>query len=271
MACEKGEQNEELNKMKTFVSELQVKNLELEKKLEESEYSVQVFAKEFFDISQNLEKIAGKKQRILEYKENGLYSQEELDKLIKDDLETIAALMKKNNSKLQALSGQLQESENQNEKFKLLIEELNKTVKEKDEEILFLTENLNASQTEFVKIFEEYIEQSKQLEEAIAELRTAYFCFGSKKELKNADIIDQAGVFSSKKYLKNDFNKKYFQKVNIADWKQFKIGTFKSVELITNHDSSTYELVNDGGVWEIKISNPAEFWSSSKYLVILTK
>ena len=46
----------------------------------------------------------------------------------------------------------------------------------------------------------------------------------------------------------------------------------KRAELLTTHPSGSYELVKDDkGQLTLKITNPTEFWSVSRYLVIQVK
>jgi hypothetical protein len=46
----------------------------------------------------------------------------------------------------------------------------------------------------------------------------------------------------------------------------------KRAELLTTHPAGSYELVKDAkGQLTLKITNPTEFWSVSRYLVIQVK
>ena len=95
------------------------------------------------------------------------------------------------------------------------------------------------------------------------------YCFGSKKELKQNNIIGRSGILTSKK-LNEDFNKKYFRKIDIT--KNYSIPlAVKKVELITSHPSDSYKLIGEKNVEKLLITNPKSFWEASKYLVILTE
>ena len=69
--------------------------------------------------------------------------------------------------------------------------------------------------------------------------------------------------------MNEDFNKEYFTKVDISTTNSINIGA-KKAKIITTHPSSSYKLVGEKPVERIDILNPTEFWSSSKYLVIIT-
>ena len=65
-----------------------------------------------------------------------------------------------------------------------------------------------------------------------------------------------------------DFNREYFTKVNIEQFNSVNLGA-KKVTVLTNHPSSSYKLVGTKPVEKLEIKNPTEFWSASKYLVIV--
>ena len=97
-------------------------------------------------------------------------------------------------------------------------------------------------------------------------LNTAWFVFGTKSELKDQKILQKGDV------LKNaDFNKDYFTQIDIRTDKEIKLYS-KRAELLTTHPVGSYEWVKDAkGQLELKITNPNEFWSVSRYLVIQVK
>jgi hypothetical protein len=65
-----------------------------------------------------------------------------------------------------------------------------------------------------------------------------------------------------------DFNREYFTKVNIEQFTTINIGA-KKAKILTNHPTSSYKLVGDKPVDRLDIKNPDDFWSVSKYLVIV--
>ena len=90
--------------------------------------------------------------------------------------------------------------------------------------------------------------------------------FGTKKELKEQKILQSGDVLKS-----GSFNKDYFTKIDIRQTKEIKLYS-KSAKVLTTHPSSSYSLVKDSKEqFVLKISDPAQFWSVSKYLVIQVK
>ena len=61
------------------------------------------------------------------------------------------------------------------------------------------------------------------------------------------------------------------RKIDIRTDKEIKLYS-KRAELLTTHPAGSYELVKDAkGQLTLKITNPTEFWSVSRYLVIQVK
>lgn len=97
------------------------------------------------------------------------------------------------------------------------------------------------------------------------QLNTAWYAFGTKKELKEQQILSKGKV------LQGSFNKNYFTKIDIRTTREVKLYS-KSVKMLTTHPSSSYSLVKDSnGQLVLRITDPSTFWSTSKYLVIQVK
>jgi hypothetical protein len=104
-------------------------------------------------------------------------------------------------------------------------------------------------------------------------LNTAYFAFGSKKELLDNKVIStEGGVLGlgKNKELAADFNKDYFTEVNITELKEIPLG-YKKIEFTTNHPEDSYKLVETEMIDKLVITDAKKFWSVSKYLVIVVK
>ena len=114
--------------------------------------------------------------------------------------------------------------------------------------------------------------KSETIKQQKDEMNVAYYCFGSKDELIDNNVIEKAGGFVGlgKTYkLKSDFNKKYFNKVDVREFSQVLLAV-KKAELITTHPDGTFHFTgNEKSVENLVIDQQNEFWSASKYLVIL--
>lgn len=93
----------------------------------------------------------------------------------------------------------------------------------------------------------------------------AWFVFGTTKELKELDIIDENQV------LYEDFSKYSFTKIDIRIDKEIKLYS-KSARVLTSHPASAYTLKpNEMKQYVLRITDPQLFWSTSRYLVILAE
>ena len=90
--------------------------------------------------------------------------------------------------------------------------------------------------------------------------------FGTKAELKEQKILQSGDVLKS-----SNFNRDYFTKIDIRVDKEIKLYS-KSAKVLTSHPANTYTLAKDAkGQYVLRITNPTQFWSASKYLVIQVK
>lgn len=108
--------------------------------------------------------------------------------------------------------------------------------------------------------------QAQRLAQQEAEMNTAYYVFGTKKELKAQNILNSGDVLRSA-----GFNRDYFTKIDIRTTKVINLYS-KKAELLTNHPAGSYTLEkNAQKQYVLRITNPQAFWSTSKYLVIMVK
>ena len=152
-----------------------------------------------------------------------------------------------------------QELETQNQR----IQELQIQLAEKDIVIAQQDEAINSLNNDVENLAAENSSKSQTVAAQDKQLNTAWYVFGTKSELKEQKILEKGDV------LKNgNFNKDYFTKIDIRYDKVIKLYS-KSAKLLTNHPAGSYKLIKDTkGQYMVEITNPTEFWSVSKYLVI---
>lgn len=94
-------------------------------------------------------------------------------------------------------------------------------------------------------------------------INTAWYVFGSKSELKTQKILNKGEVLKT-----SNFDKSYFTQIDIRTTKEINLYS-KHAYLLTNHPAGSYALEKDEKEQMVlKITNPQEFWSISRYLVI---
>jgi chromosome segregation ATPase len=200
-------------------------------------------------------------------------------RMLKENVQFSAKRMQANRELINKLREQLKGSSLKGEQFKKAIENLLKELTEKDKQLQKLREELDSKDIHISELDEtinnlntnvsnlnnESAAKSQMISQQDKQLNTAWYVFGTKKELKDQHILEGGKVLNS------SFNKNYFTKIDIRVDKQIKLYS-KSARLLTAHPSSSYTLTRDNNKqFVLTITNPQLFWSTSKYLVILVK
>ena len=179
--------------------------------------------------------------------QGGAIESQSVSDKIKEDIRFISEKLKSNREQIAKLEKQLKNSSYQSAQLKKAI---------KNEAVVDLNKNVD-------ELSAENEAKTKTVEAQDQALNTAWYVFGTKSELKDQKILEKGDVLKNQ-----DFNKDYFTKIDIRVDKEIKLYS-KRAELLTNHPSGSYELVKDDkGQLTLKITNPKEFWSVSRYLVI---
>ena len=157
-----------------------------------------------------------------------------------------------------------------NEKSELIVV-LQKEVDKKNVQIEQLSQQIEELHADVKELEDINISQVDKINEQDTELNTVYYCFGTKKELKEQGILTGGGIFSKSKALKGDFNYEYFL---VADKRKLTaIPLFSSKAAIkTNHPNGSYQFTKDSdGSLTLQIIHSSVFWSLSPFLVIEIK
>lgn len=201
---------------------------------------------------------------------------------IKDNMQLISETLKKNKQQISELQDKLKRSGIQSAALKKTIDRLSSELDQKATMIVTLQEDLAKKNIriqeldEAVASLNEDVEnlattakaQSEKINSQDKALNTAYYCFGTSKELKDQKILSGGGLFSKSKALQTDFNKDYFISIDIREVKEIPLFAGKA-KLKSNHPEGSYELVKDeDGNLTLKITDTKAFWSLGKYLVI---
>ena len=175
---------------------------------------------------------------------------------IKEDIRFISEKLQSNREQIAKLEKQLKNSQYNSAQLKKAVANL---TKELDDAVAGLSQNVSELTAENEAKAATVASQDKAL-------NAAWFVFGTKSELKDQKILEKGDVLKSA-----DFNKDYFTQIDIRTDKEIKLYS-KRAELLTTHPAGSYELVKDAkGQLTLKITNPTEFWSVSRYLVIQVK
>ena len=198
---------------------------------------------------------------------------------IRENMQFIQSTMKQNKELINKLKQQVREGSIKSDQLKKIVENLTQQMEEKDRQLQALREELDKKDihiaeldeqvadlnTNVENLTEETAQKTQTINQQDKQLHTAWFVFGTKKELKEQNILSDGNV------LRSNFNKEYFTKIDIRIDKEIKLYS-KSAEVLTSHPSSAYTLQRDANKqYVLRITDPQLFWSTSKYLVVLVK
>ncbi len=198
---------------------------------------------------------------------------------IAENMQFIQQTMQQNRELISKLRNQLRQSSVKGDQLRRTLDNLTRQMEEKDTQIKSLmaeleaknvqigelTEQVSDLQTNVANLSEETTQKSQTISTQDKQLHTAWFVFGTKKELKEQRIIEDGEV------LRSNFNQDYFTKIDIRVDKEIKLYS-RSARLLTAHPASSYRLEQDANKqYVLRIENPSQFWSTSKYLVVLVK
>ena len=195
---------------------------------------------------------------------------------IRENMQFIQSTMKQNKELINKLKQQVREGSIKSEQLKKLVENLTQQMEEKDRQLQALRAELDKKDihiaeldeqvadlnTNVANLTEETNQKSQTINQQDKQLNTAWFVFGTKKELKEQNILSDGEV------LRSNFNKEYFTKIDIRVDKEIKLYS-KSAKILTSHPSGAYTLQRDANKqYVLRITDPQTFWSTSKYLVV---
>ena len=189
---------------------------------------------------------------------------------ITENIQFIQQTMQQNRELINKLRNQLRQSSVKGDELRRTLDNLTKELEEKDTQIKALMAELEAKniqitelstqvttlETNVANLSEESTQKSKTISAQDKQLNTA---------LKEQRIIEDGEV------LRSNFNQDYFTKIDIRVDKEIKLYS-RSAKLLTSHPASSYRLEQDANKqYVLRIENPSQFWSTSKYLVIQVK
>ena len=198
---------------------------------------------------------------------------------MRENIRSITEMMEHNRELIAKLRQQVRESSVRSDQFKTVIDnlvqqledndanlqKLQTELQEKDIHIAELDQTVVSLSSSIASLKEESSNKSETIIAQDKQINTAWYVFGTKKELQSQNIYEKGRV------LQSNFNKNYFTKIDIRIVKEIKLYS-KSVKIMTAHPTSSYQLIQDANKqYVLRINNPQNFWSTSKYLVVLVK
>jgi len=193
---------------------------------------------------------------------------------VEDNFKMISEILEKNKAQLAELNKKYKGSNAQVASLKNTIERLNQEMQERanrltelQEELAKRDETITELSSNLTQLSEQSEAQSATIKQQDKALHTAYYVFGTSKELKDQKILS-GGFLKSTKVLDDTFNKDYFLKIDIREVTEIPLYA-KKAKVWSNHPDGTYEFVKgDDNNLTFHITDTQRFWSLSKYLII---
>ena len=263
--CSKGSDDSE-NSIKDSIENV---SGNLNGKLNEKDAAIQELVSSFNEIQENLNAIKEKEKIISKVTSDGDVKSKEDQ--IKEDIQSIYDLMAKNKDRIGSLSKKLKNSKLQIDGLEKMIENMQATLSLKDSEIEELKTKIEGLNVELSSLTTNYKAVENESNQKTEIINTAFYAIGTSKELKEKNVITkEGGIIGLGKTTKlsSDFNKEYFTKINIEKTTSINLGA-KKIKILTTHPSNSYKLIGEKPIEKLEITNTKEFWSASKYLVII--
>ncbi|MBS2211772.1 hypothetical protein KEM09_10175 [Carboxylicivirga mesophila] len=234
------------------------------------------------EIDDNLQAIKEKENLITLNVASNETGGEALEERINRDIQVIYDLMLQNKEQISKLEKQLQQSGANNTNLNKLVKRLNAQLKDKTVEIIRLQQKLESQSLQIddlnftiegLQIVVDSLEGVKYatqqaLDETTEKLYRAYYVFGTKKELKEQEILSSDGFLSKAKLLAEGYSQDYFTTIDYRELDSLNVYMAKA-KILSNHPESSYTLeASEEGAMVLKISDKESFWSMSRHLVI---
>lgn len=200
---------------------------------------------------------------------------------VRENFTMIQDILKKNKADIEKLNQQLKNNSGQMSGLKSTIDRLNKELVERANTIAELQTSLSTRDAQIatlqtdVRALTENVDslavqtesQASKIREQDKELNTAYYMFGTSKELKEAKVVT-GGFLASTKVLNEGIEKSKFIRIDIRDTQSVPVYD-KKAKILTDHPKDSYVLENNAdGQKVIKITDYKRFWSLSKFLIV---
>lgn len=178
-----------------------------------------------------------------------------------DSLNNVLKNSKRSNKELRATVKKLQ---NQIEEKTRVIDSLQIQLNERDTQIAGLNTRVENLNSDLAKVNADNDTKNQIISEQVAEMNTVYYIAANKKSLK------ENGILTSKYILRENVPTEMFTKSDKRELNEITIEA-KKVKVLSSHPISSYTINKTETTIVLQITNPEQFWSVTKYLVISTK
>lgn len=248
----------------------QMEQMELDAQLKDS--IVNESLSFFNEIQENLLAIGVKEESVRQQSGDTEIANNERE-MVLNEIRQINNLRTDNAKKMTQLQDQMKNSGMKIIELEAMVNRLMQQLADKDAEIQSLQKELEQKNKDFARLFDAYQEKDYQIDLMKEDMNTAYYVYGTEKELLKNEVISKNKGFvgiGKKVRLKEDFNENYFTKIDKRSKKDFLISGDK-IELISTHPTSSYDLIPVGENTKLVVKDAKGFWKVSQYLIVVVK
>ncbi|MBR1727750.1 MAG: hypothetical protein IJ724_14120 [Muribaculaceae bacterium] len=199
---------------------------------------------------------------------------------LRSDMELLQKSVAERKKRLDELEKRLRQSQNYNDEMRKTIQTMKQQLENQQATIDDLTNQLaqahivintlntrvDSLNTVNTEVREEKARAQEETTRVTNEMNVCYYAIGNKKELKQNNIIE-TGFLKKTKIMEGDFEKSYFTKADKRTLSVIPLHS-KKAKLLSKHPKNTYQMVDDGNVKSLHITDPARFWELSNYLIV---
>ena len=232
------------------------------------------------DVEQEINKVSNAENKLRMGQASGEFTENDREQLL-SDVRSMTASLEKNkeelarkledlkrkdinisalNKKINMLQQQIVQKENAIAHMTQLLASKDSLILQQGQRISELDETTGAQETTIAL-------QDKTISDQDRKLHRAHYCFGTHEELKEQNIISSR-FLRSDKVLPEGYNKDYLITIDIREVREIPLFAPKA-KVLTEHPSSSYELIKDGNKNMIlKIKDVDSFCSLGRNLVV---
>lgn len=189
---------------------------------------------------------------------------------IDNDFAYINETLQRNKQEIENLRAQLSKNQGAYKQLKSMLDNLQAQFDKKSAELEAMQAELSKRDIRIEQLdrtVEQLAQSNQRSEQTIeiqdAELNTVWYAVGTKRELKDENILKSGDVLRA-----TNANLGYFTKADLRELRT--INTYaRRAKLLTTHPEGSYKLQRDANKqYVLTITDAVAFWSVSKYLVI---
>lgn len=262
----------------TEVEKLKAQNDSLRLAKQQIEQEVDVYLQAINAIQDNIERIKQMENTISVEPVSETMNNDVIAK-VNEDIKYLNDMLQSNRKELQKLRSRLNDSNLKIQQLEKAIDnlttqlenesrkvaKLEKQLAEKNELIAQMTDTISRQNLQIEELTAQTQEQQQVIDDKEHTIASAWYVFGTKKELKQQGIITTNGF--SKKVLEGDFNKDYFVKIDARLTTSIPLYA-SHAKILTNHPKASYTLEKENDRFVVVITDAQAFWSVSRYLVV---